>query len=117
MLVIPEQQMTATQLPMPNICLLRRRPRLDGYPLDPDKPHTNFSLGGTTRFSRGSAIQMAAGYEGLGKGAAAGGASIIFDIYASAIGDNSSSATAYDPVVPYAGLSADKRNYCNRILF
>ena len=48
--------------------------------VDPDQPHTNFSMGGTTRFSRGSAIQMAAGYEGLGKGAGAGGASIIYDV-------------------------------------
>ncbi len=62
------------------------------YPLDVDKPHTSFSLGGPTRFSRGSAIQMAAGYEGLGKGAAAGGASIIYDVFAMRYGDDGSEA-------------------------
>jgi hypothetical protein len=65
-------------------------PGLSDYPLDLDKPHTSFSLGGPTRFSRGSAIQMAAGYEGLGKGAATGGASIIYDIIAMRYGDNRS---------------------------
>jgi hypothetical protein len=67
-------------------------PGLSDYPLDLDKPHTSFSLGGQTRFSRGSAIQMAAGYEGLGKGAAGGGASIIYDIYAMRYGENGSEA-------------------------
>ncbi len=65
-------------------------PGLSDFPLDLDKPHTSFSLGGPTRFSRGSAIQMAAGYEGLGKGAASGGASIIYDIIAMRYGDNRS---------------------------
>ena len=53
---------------------------------DPFKPHTSFSLGGPTRFSKGSAIQMAAGYEGLGKGAGAGGASMIYDVFAKRYG-------------------------------
>ena len=35
---------------------------------------------------------MAAGYEGLGKGAAAGGGSILYDIYAMRYGDNGSAA-------------------------
>jgi hypothetical protein len=72
-------------------------PEIDAfYPPDydgnanPDAPHTNISVGGKTRFARGSAIQMAAGYEGLGKGAAAGGASIIFDIYTMRYGENRS---------------------------
>lgn len=56
-----------------------------------DVPHTNLSFGGDIRFARGSAIQMAAGYEGLGKGAAAGGASIKYDIYAMRYGENNSS--------------------------
>ena len=62
-------------------------PEYDG---SEDMPHTNFSIGGNARFARGSAIQMAAGYEGLGKGAAAGGASIIFDIYTMRYGENRS---------------------------
>ena len=66
------------------------------YPSDydgsEDVPHTNLSFGGDVRFARGSAIQMAAGYEGLGKGAAAGGGSILYDIYAMRYGDNGSAA-------------------------
>ena len=57
---------------------------------DPDTPLTTISIGGAARYSKGSAIQMAAGYEGLGKGAAAGGASIIYDVYVKRYGaDNS----------------------------
>jgi hypothetical protein len=33
---------------------------------------------------------MAAGYEGLGKGAGAGGASIIYDVYVQRYGDENS---------------------------
>ena len=58
-------------------------------------PHTTISLGGASRFSKGSAIQMAAGYEGLGKGAAAGGGSIIYDVYAERIGINNTSSTHF----------------------
>ena len=69
------------------------------YPPDPAMdladPHTNISVGGATRLSKGSAIQMAAGYEGLGKGAGAGGASIIYDVYAQRIGINNTSSLHY----------------------
>jgi PilX N-terminal len=41
------------------------------------EPHTNVSLGGVTTLAAGGAIQMAAGYEGKGKGAPSGGAHII----------------------------------------
>ena len=57
---------------------------------DRSMPHTNLSIGGDTRFGRGYAIQMAAGYEGLGKGSAAGGGHIIYDIYAMRYGENGS---------------------------
>ena len=60
-----------------------------------ETPHTNISVGGASRFSKGSAIQMAAGYEGLGKGSAAGGGSIIFDVYAERIGINNTSSTHF----------------------
>jgi len=60
-----------------------------------DVPHTDFSVGGASRFSKGSAIQMAAGYEGLGKGAAAGGGSIIYDVYAERVGLNKTSSIHY----------------------
>jgi len=58
-------------------------------------PHTNISVGGASRYSKGSAIQMAAGYEGLGKGAAVGGGSIIFDVYAERVGLNKTSSTHF----------------------
>ena len=58
-------------------------------------PHTNISVGGASRFMTGSAIQMAAGYEGLGKGAAAGGSSIIYDVYAERIGINNTASTHF----------------------
>jgi hypothetical protein len=62
---------------------------------DDTDPHTTISLGGDTRFSKGSAIQMAAGYEGLGKGAAAGGGSIIYDVYAERVGINNTTSTHF----------------------
>jgi hypothetical protein len=68
-------------------------------------PHTNIKVGGATRFSKGSAIQMAAGYEGLGKGSAGGGASIIFDVYAQRIGGNNNSAVHFMEWVHILGSS------------
>lgn len=51
---------------------------------------TNLKVGGNTELSTGSAIQMAAGYEGVGKGAAGGGGKIVYDIWSQHIGlDNS----------------------------
>ena len=44
-------------------------------------PHTNIKLYGVTELSTGTAIQMAAGYEGKGKGAATGGGHIVYDLY------------------------------------
>ena len=87
-------------------------PDLSVYPLDVDKPHTSFSLGGPTRFSRGSAIQMAAGYEGLGKGAAAGGASIIYDIFAMHYGDDGSQALHMIQWIHKLGLGGGLNAYC-----
>ena len=53
-------------------------------------PHTNITIGGTTKYLTGSAIQMVAGYEGKGKGAAAGGGYINYDIIAQRHGQNNS---------------------------
>lgn len=58
-------------------------------------PHTTISVGGASRFMTGSAIQMAAGYEGLGKGSAAGGSSIIYDVYSQRVGKNNTSSTHF----------------------
>ena len=54
--------------------------------------HTNLTVGGDTALSTGGAIQMAAGYEGKGKGAAAGGSHITYDILSSHIGPFNSQA-------------------------
>jgi Tfp pilus assembly protein PilX len=55
-------------------------------------PHTNLSVYGSTQLSTGSAIQMVAGYEGKGKGAASGGAHIVYNVYSKHMGrDNSRS--------------------------
>jgi len=43
-------------------------------------PITNILIGGDTELSTGGAIQMIAGYEGKGKGAAGGGAWVVYDI-------------------------------------
>lgn len=45
-------------------------------------PHTNLKVRGRGELSTGSAIQLAAGYEGKGKSAAAGGAWIVYDVRA-----------------------------------
>lgn len=43
--------------------------------------HTNLSVFGNISYNPGSAIQMAAGYEGKGKGAAGGGAMYLHEIH------------------------------------
>lgn len=65
------------------------------YVADPEAPHTTIKIGGVARYATGSAIQMAAGYEGLGKGAANKGFSYLFDVYARRIGSNNSTALHY----------------------
>ena len=42
-------------------------------------PHTNIVVGGVTEFGTGSALQIAAGYEGKGKSTSGGGAFMVFD--------------------------------------
>ena len=58
-----------------------------------NQPHTNLLIGGNTSLSTGSAMQMAAGYEGSGKGAAGSGAQITYDIYSQRIGQDNSEST------------------------
>lgn len=62
---------------------------------DDSAPHTDLSIWGSTEFSTGGALQMAAGYEGLGKGAAAGGASLVYEIYARRYGIKNSQAVVH----------------------
>jgi hypothetical protein len=47
---------------------------------DPET-HTNLSVFGVTSLGVGGAIQMAAGYEGKGKGAGSGGVSLLYQIF------------------------------------
>jgi hypothetical protein len=54
----------------------------DPWLLDTSAPHTNIKVAGNTTLSTGSAVQLIAGYEGKGKGAAGGGAWITYDIRA-----------------------------------
>lgn len=54
--------------------------------LTADYGHTNLTVGGGTATSTGGALQMAAGYEGKAKGAAGGGAHMLYDIYSQHIG-------------------------------
>lgn len=49
-------------------------------------PHTNLAIWGETRLSAGSAIQMAAGYEGKGKSAGSSGAYIAYQIHSQHLG-------------------------------
>jgi hypothetical protein len=49
-------------------------------------PHINVRVAGNTQFSTGSALQVAAGYEGKGKATASGGAYLVYDQYTQHIG-------------------------------
>jgi hypothetical protein len=60
---------------------------------DPPEPHTNFTFNGETKLSTGSALQMAAGYEGKGKGTAGAGGYILYDIYSQHKGRGGSEST------------------------
>ncbi len=55
-------------------------------------PYTNLRVGGNPSLSQGSAIQMAAGYEGKGKGSAGGGSFITYDICSQRIDSTDSEA-------------------------
>ena len=55
-------------------------------------PHTNFTMGGYTRFAYGAAIQDAAGYEGKGKGSGSGGGLKIYEIFTQRKGELNSEA-------------------------
>lgn len=55
------------------------------------QPHANINITGSTGLGKGVAIQMAAGYEGLGKGLGASG-TILYDIKVRQMGRNGSQA-------------------------
>lgn len=72
-----------------------------------DEPHTNFKLGGSTKLTTGAAIQMAAGYEGRGKGIGTGGASLVYDIFSNRIGKNNSESLIYVEYYHILGQEGD----------
>jgi hypothetical protein len=51
-----------------------------------NRPHANINIKGNTKLTAGAAIQMAAGYEGLGQGLGVGGASLVYDIVVHQVG-------------------------------
>lgn len=65
------------------------------FPANDAAPHTNVTISGNTVLNHGSALQMIAGYEGMGKGAASGGSLIMFDIYAQRLEMNNATSTVY----------------------
>lgn len=63
------------------------------YDFDDGDPYTMITIAGDTRLTNGSAIQMAAGYEGKGKGIGSGGAYLFYQIYSTRIGNRNSTST------------------------
>ena len=62
---------------------------------NPGGTHTNLSMFGSTVLGKGGAIQMSAGYEGKGKGAAGGGTALLYEIHSQHLGlANSESVVA-----------------------
>jgi Tfp pilus assembly protein PilX len=57
------------------------------------QPHANINVGGNTQLNQGSAVQMAAGYEGVGKGMGGGGAMLLYDIRVKNIGRDGAEST------------------------
>ena len=65
------------------------------FPANDAAPHTNLSIYGNTIMSHGNALQMIAGYEGMGKGAASGGSLVMFDIYSQRLDINNAESDVF----------------------
>ena len=63
------------------------------YQTNNTSSHTNLRFGGMAQATKGSGFQMIAGYEGKGKGAAGGGASIMYDVYSQGVEKNNAQST------------------------
>jgi len=73
-------------------------------------PHTNFNMGGYTRWGHGAAIQMAAGYRGKGKGAGSGGGQRMYEILTQRKGEMDSETicrTEWQHVIGAEGICID----------
>jgi hypothetical protein len=62
-------------------------------PVSGETPHTNLLFGSRRVKGKGMALQMAAGYEGVGKNVSSGGFHLIFDIYSRHQGINNTQST------------------------
>lgn len=60
-----------------------------------DAPHTNLLFASTAHMNPGNAVQSMAGYEGRGRGAAAGGGQIITDIWSQHYGKTKSETVVH----------------------
>lgn len=58
-----------------------------------NQDHANINIGGNTGMTKGAALQMAAGYEGLGKGMGGGGATLTYTINVRQVGREGSEST------------------------
>lgn len=63
-----------------------------GHVANDPSPHTNMLMGGNSVLSNGSAMLLASGYEGMGKGAGGGGVWIMYDVRAQHEGVRNSSS-------------------------
>ncbi|WP_417916048.1 PilX N-terminal domain-containing pilus assembly protein [Candidatus Electronema sp. JC] len=57
------------------------------------RSHANINIGGNTDLTKGAALQLAAGYEGLGKGMGGGGATLTYTINVQQRGRDGSEST------------------------
>ncbi len=66
-------------------------------PADPDAtmPRTLVSFAGQNEWNPGGSIQMAAGYEGQGKGSSGGGVTMVYDVTSRHIGLGNSESTVH----------------------
>ena len=67
----------------------------DLYYPDENIPYSNVIIAGSTKMTTGAAIQMAAGYEGRGKGIGVGGATLVYDVNVQRLGKNGSESIIY----------------------
>ncbi|MCI5120591.1 MAG: hypothetical protein D3908_05255 [Candidatus Electrothrix sp. AUS4] len=84
--------------------------RGDDTSMDPfveNKPFALIKVGGQTEITTGSALQMAAGYLGLGQGAAGGGTQLVYNINVRQRGRNGSESVICVEYVHILGSALD----------
>jgi hypothetical protein len=71
------------------------------------KPHTNLAFASDARLTAGSGAQSMAGYEGRGRGAAAGGGHVATDIWSQRIGLQQSESVIHSQWKHVIGVEGD----------